>query len=163
MNLESVQADRAVVAALTLAGADVSCAGHSISVRKQRLRAFEFDATHCPDLFPPLVSLACYADGTSLIKGADRLLTKESNRATALCSEFAKLGASISYSDNSISVIGGSLRGGEVDSYNDHRIAMACAIAGLGSRAGVIISRWEAVNKSYPQFFEALEGMRQNT
>ena len=122
------------------------------------LRPFCFDATHCPDLFPPLVALAAYAHGTSVIEGCERLLHKESNRALTLQQEFAKLGVVIALKDNKMMIEGsGTVNAAQVFSHNDHRIAMACAVAALGAKGAVDIEAAEAINKSYPAFLNHLQ------
>lgn len=105
--------------------------GNTIEITKSQLKAFEFDATEAPDLFPPLVALASYCEGVSIIKGVSRLIYKESDRATALKDEFGKLNIRIEIKDNMMSVTGGQLRGSRVESHEDHRIAMAVAVAAL--------------------------------
>lgn len=156
LEMDSLQADRAIVDALKLAGAKVRVDGGEVIAEKSELKGFEFDATDCPDLFPPLVALACLCRGKSRIHGALRLKGKESDRAAALVSEFAKLGGKVSVSGDVMEIEGCALVGGEVDSHNDHRIAMACAIAALRSQKGVEIEGAECVSKSYPKFFEDL-------
>jgi len=158
--LKSMQADRAILEALEKAGAKVRSEGNAVTVEQSRLEAFEFDATDCPDLFPPLVALACYCKGRSVIRGTERLRHKESDRALALVAEFGRMGARIRLQNGRMEVTGKRLRGGEVSSRNDHRIAMACAVAGLGSEKGVAIRDWACVAKSYPQFFDDLETLR---
>ena len=78
-----------------------------ITVKKNKLEAFNFDATHSPDLFPPLVALAAYCKGTSTIKGVNRLLHKESDRAKTLQSEFAKMRVEIKINDDLMLIKGG--------------------------------------------------------
>ena len=157
---KSLQADRAILEALEKAGARVCSEGNAVTVEQSRLEAFEFDATDCPDLFPPLVALACYCKGRSVIRGTERLRHKESDRALALVSEFRKMGARIRVQGGTMEVTGGRLKGGEVSSHQDHRIAMACAVAGLASEKGVRIRDWSCVGKSHPQFFDDLEALR---
>lgn len=156
---ESAQADKAIVEAIEKAGADVTQSMDSVTVRKAGLAGFEFDATDCPDLFPPLAVLACSCKGRSVIYGAERLKHKESDRAAALASELGKIGADIKINGNQMEIEGKKLVGGKVDSHNDHRIAMACAIAGLGSENGVEIEGEDCISKSYPGFFKDLESM----
>ena len=153
----SLQADRAILEALKLAGAKISVETWCVAAEKSELKGFEFDATDCPDLFPPLVALACSCRGKSRIKGALRLKGKESDRAAALVSEFAKIGGRVSVSGDVMEIEGCLLAGGAADSHNDHRIAMALAIAALNSQKGVKIGGAECVSKSYPGFFEDLE------
>jgi 3-phosphoshikimate 1-carboxyvinyltransferase len=160
LNGESRQADKAVIEALISAGARVEVSGDSVSVTKERLRAFEFDASDCPDLFPALTVLAGGCEGKSIIYGADRLRHKESDRARALAWEFSKLGIRIDVLDDRMEIFGGIYQGATVDSHNDHRIAMACAVAALKGKEKVIIENAECVAKSYPSFFEALDSVR---
>jgi len=155
----SLQADKAIVEALEKAGADVKPSMDSVTVKKTDMDGFEFDATDCPDLFPPLAVLACGCKGKSTIHGAERLKHKESDRAAALASELGKMGADIRIDGNQMKIGGKKLIGGKVDSHNDHRIAMACSVAALGSEKGVEIGNEECVSKSYPGFFQDLESI----
>jgi len=160
ISLNSCQADKAIVGVLKMAGAKVEIGNNYIEVQSTDLSGFEFDATDCPDLFPPLVALACSCEGKSVIFGAQRLKVKESDRGTALLNEFKKMGATVELYSDRIEITGNVLDGGTVDSYNDHRIAMACAVAALKSRLGVKIQDWECVAKSYPEFFDDLNRLR---
>jgi 3-phosphoshikimate 1-carboxyvinyltransferase len=158
LNVFSTQADKAILQALMQSGTNISIEEEQIHVRKSRLKPFHFNATDCPDLFPPLVALAAYCDGTSVIEGIHRLTHKESNRALTLQEEFAKLGVEITFQEDYMLVKGGGkLNGAEVHSRHDHRIAMACAVAALGAEGEVTVEEAEAVNKSYPQFWEHIQ------
>lgn len=157
--LSTLQGDKKILEALEAAGARLTIAENSVTVEKKRLQAFEFDADECPDLFPPLAVLACYCSGQSLITGVDRLRHKESDRALAIVDEFTRLGAKIKVSDNSMEIEGTRLQGGTVDSHNDHRIAMAAAVAALGVKQDVKVQNWQAVTKSYPGFFNDLKSL----
>ena len=136
---DSRQSDKAILTALDKAGVRLSITENSIKASKSPLKAFEFNATESPDLFPPLVVLASYCKGISGIKGALRLIHKESNRAAALIEEFGKLNIKVEQSDDYLIVTGGKVTGGNVQSHGDHRIAMALATAGLGAADKVII------------------------
>ncbi len=157
LHSDSRQADRAILDALRLSGAGIRISGTTVEVYRAPLRAFTFDATHCPDLFPPLVSLATYSKGTTIIKGVSRLRVKESDRAATLMEEFGKLGVRITIHGEDMAVEGNATNGGTVHSHGDHRIAMATAIAALPGTGVVEIINPEAVAKSYPEFFEDLE------
>jgi len=159
LDILSEQADRKVVEALESAGAGMDIADGSISIRRAALKGFDFDATDCPDLFPPLVALACYCRGRTRIAGAERLKHKESDRAVSLLKEFSALGARIAVDRGRLEIEGGRLRGGVLDAHNDHRIAMAGAVAGLGSEDGVSIRGSDCVSKSYPGFFDDLKSL----
>jgi 3-phosphoshikimate 1-carboxyvinyltransferase len=157
LDADSPQADRAIMDALKMAGTGITVSGNSVTVKRAGLKAFEFDATHCPDLFPPLVSLASHCRGVSKIRGAGRLLHKESNRAATLMEEFGKLGIRITCEGDLMEVEGGKCTRGSVISHGDHRIAMACAVASLAGDGPVEIDDAEAVAKSYPGFFADLD------
>jgi 3-phosphoshikimate 1-carboxyvinyltransferase len=121
------------------------------------LKAFHFDATDCPDLFPPLVALASVCHGSSFIRGVSRLAHKESDRAITLQDEFRKLGVDILINGDTMGIKGVStLSSATVQSRHDHRIAMATAVAALRADGPVMIEKAEAVNKSYPAFFDDL-------
>ncbi len=157
----SLQADRAILEALGAAGAKVSVDGTSVSVESAPLRGFTFDASDCPDLFPPLVALACACEGTTRLKGIGRLKHKESDRAAALSEEFFKIGGEVEPWGDSLLVRGGEhLPGGRASSRGDHRMAMALAVAALWTDGGVEIDGESAVAKSYPDFFERFDALR---
>ncbi|MGL4908662.1 MAG: 3-phosphoshikimate 1-carboxyvinyltransferase [Bacteroidales bacterium] len=162
LRASSTQADKLIVDALRMAGALVEQTPDSVRVSKSTLKAFSFDATHCPDLFPALVALAACCQGSTQLVGAQRLLHKESNRALSLQSEFAKLGIHISLDGDMMRVQGGGLmQGAHTLSHNDHRIAMALATAALCCSTPVNIEGAECVNKSYPDFWRDLEQLTQ--
>lgn len=154
LNIRSAQSDKAILSALEKAGAKVMKGMFTILIEKAPLNAFEFDATDCPDLFPPLVALAANCKGTTILKGAGRLAYKESDRAETLKEEFGKLGIQIELKGDEMLVYGGTkIHAAETFSHHDHRIAMACAVAALNADAPVKITHAEAVNKSYPEFW----------
>ncbi|PIS31214.1 MAG: 3-phosphoshikimate 1-carboxyvinyltransferase [Candidatus Marinimicrobia bacterium CG08_land_8_20_14_0_20_45_22] len=155
----SKQPDRAIIEVIRSVGAEIQIDDNSITVRKNRLAAFEFDATDCPDLFPPLVALAANCNGRSVIRGASRLIHKESNRAEVLQSVFTELGISVIIRGDEMIITGGKILGGHVISHGDHRIAMSAAIAGLTAESKVTIETAECVAKSYPTFFEDLKSI----
>lgn len=166
LDLKSAQPDRAILDALALSGAGAAAKNGHLELaapaagtgRGTSLRAFDFDATDCPDLFPPLACLAAAAEGRSRIKGALRLKGKESDRAAALADEFGRMGIPVRVDGDLMCIEGGGgrIRGGRVDARNDHRIAMAAAVAALVSEQGVEIEGAECVGKSWPSFFEDL-------
>lgn len=166
LQLDSTQADKAVMQALKDAGASIDIQENSILIGPVKestgivgpLKAFEFDATDCPDLFPPLVALAAVCKGVSIIHGVNRLAHKESDRGLTLQTEFAKLGIRIELNQDRMMVYGGTgIHGAEVFSQHDHRIAMACGVAALCADGPITITDAEAVNKSYTDFFQQLQ------
>ncbi|TDW96524.1 3-phosphoshikimate 1-carboxyvinyltransferase [Dinghuibacter silviterrae] len=153
----STQADKAILNALQDSGVNMHVSKEKILISSQPLKPFAFDATDCPDLFPPLVALAAYADGQTIVKGASRLAHKESDRATTLQQEFGKMGIRIDVEGDLMRIHGGTgVKAARVHSRHDHRIAMACAVAALGADGPVVIEEAQAVNKSYTDFYDHL-------
>ncbi|RFS19811.1 3-phosphoshikimate 1-carboxyvinyltransferase [Chitinophaga silvatica] len=158
LNTASAQSDKAILEALKKAGAGMLEGVFTVNIEKAPLTSFEFDATDCPDLFPPLVALAANCKGITRITGVSRLAHKESDRGITLQEEFGKMGIKIELQGDLMLVHGGTgIKGANVHSHNDHRIAMACAVAALTADGPVVIENAEAINKSYPEFFDHLE------
>jgi 3-phosphoshikimate 1-carboxyvinyltransferase len=160
LDVFSKQADKAILQALMECGSQISIQSEKIEIGPSKLKPFHFNATDCPDLFPPLVALAAYCNGTSAIEGVNRLTHKESNRGLTLQQEFGKMGIEIILQDDLMLVQGGvGVKGANVHSNLDHRIAMACAVAALGALGETTIESAEAVSKSYPNFYEHLKAI----
>jgi len=164
LQLDSTQADKAVMQALKNANAPIEMVEDGIIIGANdagaSLIAFEFDATDCPDLFPPLVALAAVCKGVTTIKGVSRLAHKESDRGLTLQTEFAKLGINILLEGDLMKIQGGdTIQAATVFSQHDHRIAMACGVAALKSNGPVVITEAEAINKSYTDFFGHLANL----
>ncbi len=161
LDVFSTQADKTILKALMDCGVNISIEEKQIIINAalgEEGKPFHFNATDCPDLFPPLVALAAYCKGTTVIEGVSRLLHKESNRAITLQQEFKKMGVTIKLQDDIMMIEGGGgLKGAKVNSHHDHRIAMACAVAALQADGETVIEEAEAVNKSYPDFYEHLK------
>ena len=160
LQLNSTQADKAVMQALQSTNATITYEHDGILIgpnKKNELLAFEFDATDCPDLFPPLVALAAVCNGVSKIKGVSRLAHKESDRGITLQAEFKKLGINITLEGDAMKIYGGTgIQSNTVFSQHDHRIVMACGVAALSANGPVEIVDAESINKSYTDFFEHL-------
>lgn len=162
LDVQSTQADKAVLHALMQTEANLSIQDEQIEIgpanNANALKAFHFNANECPDLFPPLAALAAYCNGTTVIEGVKRLTHKESNRAVTLQQEFGKMGIAIDLQDDLMLIKGGTgVNGATVHSHHDHRIAMACAVAALQATSEMTIEEAQAVNKSYPDFYEHLK------
>jgi 3-phosphoshikimate 1-carboxyvinyltransferase len=158
LDLSSSQADKAIIDALMTANAGIAMEAKGIKIHPATMNAFYFDATDCPDLFPPLVALAAYCKGQSTIKGVSRLAHKESNRALTLQEEFAKLNVDIRIDGDRMTIHGGKIiKAATVKSHHDHRVAMALAVAALKADGKIIIEDAEAVDKSYPDFYKHIK------
>lgn len=152
LNPQTLQADKAILEFISYKH------NHHYHCKKQSIQAFEADITHTPDLFPALMVLALHANDQCKIAGINRLTHKESNRADTFIEEFSKLGGKYSISADTLYIQPpNQIRSAIIDSHNDHRIAMAAALAINESDAQATILRAECVNKSYPSFWNDLK------
>jgi 3-phosphoshikimate 1-carboxyvinyltransferase len=162
LRTDSKQSDMAIIEALKLAGATMKINDDQIEISRSDLKAFDFDATESPDLFPPLVALASYCKGISSIRGVSRLIFKESDRAKTLKEEFGKMNITVEIKDDLMYITGGKPTGAHVESHEDHRIAMALAVTSLGATGTIYIRDSQCVAKSYPHFFSDLRQLGAN-
>ena len=154
MNINSLQGDRVIINILKEMGGDISLEHDKIKTRKSKTQGTTIDASNCPDLVPILAVLASLSNGTTKIINAGRLRIKESDRLKAMAVELTKLGADILETKDGLIIHGKeNLKGGTVNSWNDHRIAMALSIASIRCTSPVILTDSLTVKKSYPEFF----------
>lgn len=158
MNLHSCHADKAILDVLQSFGAEVTAGDGAVTVRKKECSPFVMDASNAPDLVPVVSVLACAARGDSQIVHAERLRFKESDRLQSTAAMIRALGGEASETGDGLLIRGtGRLRGGTADPANDHRIAMAAAVAASICEEPVSIPDSECVSKSYPRFFADYE------
>ena len=157
----SKQGDKRIIDVLRQFGADVNVsasAADGITVKKGTLQGIELDAAEIPDMVPAVCALAALSQGTTRITGASRLRLKESDRIRSTAEMIRSLGGNAEETSDGIIIEGtGKLAGGSVNSYSDHRIAMAAAVAASGTGAPVTISNPDCVSKSFPGFWDVLE------
>jgi 3-phosphoshikimate 1-carboxyvinyltransferase len=155
--LEMMSADITKENERTVAGEPVA----DLRVKHSQLKACTIEGDIVPrliDEIPILAVAAAFAEGTTVIKDAEELRVKESDRLTAMATELGKMGANIAELPDGLEIIGGAtLKGAEVDSYTDHRIAMSLAIASLMAQGKTTIHRAEAASISYPTFVNTLK------
>lgn len=156
LNYKSLQGDKEVVNILKNMGIDIIYEGNdTITLKNNSLKGTTIDANNIPDLVPILALVASVSDGCTNIINASRLRLKESDRIESVVDTLCKLGADIEETEEGMIIYGKEkLQGGEVDSYNDHRIAMMASIAALVCKNPVIVNNAQAVNKSYSKFYE---------
>jgi 3-phosphoshikimate 1-carboxyvinyltransferase len=157
LNLQSRQGDRAIMDLLAKFGAQVKSDGSAVTVSGRKLRGIEINAKDIPDLVPILSVIGAAAEGTTVIRNAGRLRTKESDRLASVSALLRAVGADVDETEDGLVIRGSAaFSGGEVLSYGDHRIVMSAAIAAAVCAEPVVIHGAEAVNKSYPGFFDDL-------
>ena len=135
-----------------------------LTVRHSRLHGTEIGGAIIPrliDELPVIAVAAAFAEGETVIRDAQELKVKESNRIAAMVAELTKAGVDVEETDDGMIIRGGNpVHGGQINSYLDHRIAMAFAIAALSADGDTIIHDSQCVDVSYPEFFEILDGCR---
>jgi 3-phosphoshikimate 1-carboxyvinyltransferase len=158
LQINSSQADRVIVEILRSAGATVELEAKGLRVAAAGTpMAFRANLKDSPDLFPPLAILAAFSSGLSRLEGVSRLRTKESDRSVSIAALLAKMQIEYEICDDILLIHGGVPKGGEVQVFRDHRIAMAAAVAGCFTQEPMIIPDAEVVAKSYPDFFDHMK------
>ena len=154
LNFTSTQGDKKIIEILREFGAKITIDEDTATVYNSSLKAITIDAAPVPDLVPILAVVASVAEGTTKIINAKRLRIKESDRLFAVAECLNKLGGDVQELPDGLIIRGvKTLSGGTVDSFNDHRIAMAMSVAATVSKNPITIKNSGAVAKSYPEFF----------
>ena len=154
LNLESPQGDKAIVTALRTFGAQVEATADEVTVSPAQLAGCTIDVGETPDLLPILAVLGASAAGETRLVNAARLRLKESDRLASVSAMLRALGGTVEELPDALVITGGTFVGGTVDSCRDHRIAMSAAIASIRCMSEVTILGADAVNKSYPAFYQ---------
>ncbi len=158
LGLESVQGDIDFLSVLARMGCHLISSPTGLTVEGGLLRGIPMNMSAMPDLVPTLAVLAAFAEGETLVTGVAHLRHKESNRLAAVVTELRKMGINAEETPDGLRIVGGSPQGAEIDTYNDHRIAMSFAVAGLKT-PGVVIRDPDCVVKSFPEFWDYFEGL----
>ncbi len=154
LNTASVQGDKNIISHLKKMGAEFEIRGDEIIPQKCSLHGCVIDISETPDLLPILAVVAAFAQGQTRFVNGERLRLKESDRLKTTCAMLNSLGGVCEETADGLTIEGKTLTGGTVDGANDHRIVMAAAIAAFLCKGDVTITGAQAVNKSYPDFFE---------
>jgi 3-phosphoshikimate 1-carboxyvinyltransferase len=157
LNINSAQSDKAIIDILQNFGANVTVNSKSVTVSRAEtaeLIGQSIDVSEFPDLFPVLGLIGSFAKDKTVLYNAGRLRLKESDRITATCNLIKELGGNAVETEDTLVITGTGIAGGITDSRNDHRIAMTAAIAGAAAKNSAVLKNCQAVNKSYPHFFE---------
>lgn len=158
LSQSSLQGDKRILRVLEQFGAKISILHGEVTVFKNKLIGQTIDASDIPDLVPTISALAACAQGTTKITNARRLRFKESDRIKTTADMLKALGADVEETEDGLLIHGRPyLNGGTVDAANDHRIAMAAAVAAAACVNDVIVNGADCVSKSYPDFWKAIE------
>ncbi|WP_035358064.1 3-phosphoshikimate 1-carboxyvinyltransferase [Acholeplasma equifetale] len=156
LNPDSLQGDKTIIDIAKQMGGKLEFTNEGLMVYPSNLKGVEIDLSQIPDLGPILMVLACYAEGKTLIKNAERLRIKESDRLEAMVENLTKMGAKMTVINDSVLIEGKCFLNGDVTlkTFGDHRIAMASAIAGMHAKNPIYLDDEKVVSKSYPTFFK---------
>ncbi len=151
---DSTQGDKKCAEILARFGAKVTQLDNEVTVEKGKLKAITIDASQIPDLVPVLSVCAAFAEGTTKIINAERLRIKECDRLKATAELLNNLGGKVKELSDGLEITGvSSLKGGNVNGYNDHRIVMSAAVCAARSDEDITATFAMSINKSYPDFY----------
>ncbi|MEE8269062.1 MAG: 3-phosphoshikimate 1-carboxyvinyltransferase, partial [Nitrospinaceae bacterium] len=156
LNPDSAQGDIHFPDALEQMGCEVKRSGERITVFGNPLRGITIHMNDMPDVVQTLAVVALFAEGKTTMTGIANLRIKETDRIAALANELTRLGASVAAGEDFLIIEPGTHQPAEVETYDDHRMAMSFAVAGLGI-PGVKIKNPRCVDKSFPNFFERFQ------
>jgi 3-phosphoshikimate 1-carboxyvinyltransferase len=158
LDVRGVQGDKRIVNLLREFGAEIKVKGKDVDVSSSDLAGIEADCGDTPDLVPVLAVLGAVAEGTTRLVNIPHLRHKETDRLRALATELRKLGARVEELSDELRIRGvKQLKGARLNSYGDHRMAMALAVAGLVARGETIVEDAESISVSYPDFVNDLK------
>jgi 3-phosphoshikimate 1-carboxyvinyltransferase len=156
LNPVTLQGDIGFLKILERMGCSVTRGKDWIEVLGKKLHGIEMDMNEMPDLVPTLAVIAAFAQGKTVIRNIGHLRFKESDRIHALAAELSKMGIRVKEEEDRLEIEGGKPHGAEIETYDDHRLAMSFAVAGLAV-PGVKIKGERCVDKSFPGFWEVLQ------
>ncbi len=158
LNPETLHGDIKFVDILRKMGCEIVKGKDFVEIKGGDLKGIDVNMNEMPDAVQTLAVTALFAHGETRITGVPNLRIKETDRIKALATELSRLGAEVRELDDGLVIIPGKLQSAEVETYDDHRMAMSFALAGLKIH-GVKIKGPECVSKSFPGFFDKLESL----
>ena len=154
LDFASLQGDMAALDVFAAFGANISIENDVLHIRRGELRGIEVNARDIPDMVPAIAVTAAYASGKTVIHSAERLRLKESDRIKTTLAVLSALGIKCEEKQDGMIIYGGAPVGARIDGANDHRIVMAAAVGAAFAEGESTIIGAEAINKSYPEFFD---------
>jgi 3-phosphoshikimate 1-carboxyvinyltransferase len=159
LDMNDSQGDKEVVRMLEQMGCCISIQKQGIIIEGKELTGRELDLNNTPDALPALAVTGCFARGETRLINVPQARLKETDRIKVMCTELSKMGAQVEELPDGMIIHGGTLKGARVESHNDHRVAMALAVAALGAQGPTTIENAECVNITFPTFFKLLESI----
>lgn len=154
LDTNSAQGDKAVCEVMRMFGADVTADENGVTCAHRELRGIDIDCDNIPDMVPAIAVTAAFAKGKTVIRGAERLRYKESDRIEAIVSNLKKMGVGVTETKDGMIIEPSLVTGAALKGYNDHRIVMAFSVAGIFANGVTTIDDAQSVNKTYPSFFD---------
>ena len=154
LDFASNQGDMAALDVFAAFGADIAINDRVLHIKKGELRGIEVNAADIPDMVPAIAATAAFAKGKTVIRSAERLRLKESDRIKTTIAALSAMGIKTEEHPDGMTIYGGQPKGGIIDGANDHRIVMAFSVAAAFAQGESLVKGAEAINKSYPEFFE---------
>ena len=154
LDMHSAQGDKAVCDVMRLFGAEVAADENGVTCAHRELRGIDIDCDDIPDMVPAIAVTAAFAKGKTVIRGAQRLRFKESDRIEAIVSNLKKMGVGVTETADGMIIEPARVSGAALKGYNDHRIVMAFSVAASFASGGTTIDDAQSVNKTYPSFFD---------
>ena len=154
LDFDSLQGAMAALDVFAACGANISITDNVLHIKHGELRGIEVNAKDIPDMVPAIAVTAAFATGKTVIHSAERLRIKESDRIKTTLAMLNAFGIKTIEQEDGMIIYGGKPKGAVVDGANDHRIVMAAAIGAAFAEGESLIKGYEAINKSYPEFFE---------
>ena len=161
LDFNDPQGDKAVFGFAEKMGAVITRGKELVVNESGKLKAVELDLNSTPDALPILAVAAAFAEGDTLLGNVKQARLKETDRIAVMAKELAKVGVKVKELEDGLIVTGGGIHGGVVESYDDHRIAMAFAVAGTALPEGeeLIIRNAECAKVSYPDFIKDFKAL----
>ena len=161
LDFDDLQGDKAVFDYFAKMGVKITQGQHSTAIKGPRkLKAFDLDLNATPDALPVMAVAAACADGVSYLRNVPQARIKETDRIACMTAELRKMGVSVEELEDGMVITGGKLKGcADLQSYKDHRIAMALAVAGLAASGETVVRNAECAAVTYPAFFDAFKAL----
>jgi 3-phosphoshikimate 1-carboxyvinyltransferase len=159
LDMSDPQGDKAVVGMFEAMGCEVAVEEESLTIKGGALKGIEIDLNNTPDALPALAVAGAFAEGETRLVNVPQARLKEVDRIAAMREELAKLRIEAEEIEDGLIVKGGAPQGAVVDSRGDHRIAMALAVAGLAAEGTTVVERAEAIDVTFPDFVELMQGL----